>query len=123
MTSLVAKITTLVATLIATAAIGIAPALAAGSQTHGASTITSGLSKNGQPLNLPHIDHSIMPVVHRVPVASGRKGFDWSAAAIGALAAAAACTVAIGLVLSVRRRHEPSGVAGQRHQRLIEGGE
>jgi hypothetical protein len=34
--------------------------------------------------------------------------FDWSAAAIGALVAAITCIVAIGLVLSVRRRHEPS---------------
>jgi hypothetical protein len=59
-------------------------------------------------VNPPHIDHSIMLALHRVPVASARTGFDWSAAAIGALVAAAGCIVAIGLVLSVRRRHEPS---------------
>ena len=106
--SRVAKITTFVATLIATTAIGVVPTLAAGSQAHSASKITSGLSNNGQPVNLPHVDHSIMPVVHTVTVASARTGFDWSAAAIGALVAAAGCIVAIGLVLSVRRRHEPS---------------
>jgi hypothetical protein len=107
--SRVAKMTTFVATLIATAVIGATPALAA--PTHGgsgASAITSDLSENGQPVNLPHIDHSIMPVVHTVTVASARTGFDWSAAVIGALAAAAGCIVVIGLVLSVRRRHEPS---------------
>jgi hypothetical protein len=104
--SRVAKITTLVATLIATAAIGVSPALAHGGHDQGTARphVTSGLSQNGQPLNLPHIDHSIMPVVHTVTAASARTGFDWSAAAIGALAAAAACIVAIGVVLGVRRQ-------------------
>ena len=107
--SRVAKMTTLVATLIATAVIGATPALA--TPAHGASgtqTIALGLSQNGQPTGLPPIDHGSALVIHRVPVASDRTGFDWSAAAIGALAAAAACIVAIGLVLGVRRRHEPS---------------
>lgn len=107
--SRVAKMTAFVATLIATGVIGATPALAG--PIHGAAgrqATTSGLSKNGQPRNLPYIDHSSAPVVHRVAVASARAGFDWSAAAIGALVAAAGCIVAIGLVLSVRRRHEPS---------------
>jgi len=108
--SRVAKITTLVATLIATAAIGVSLALAHSGHDQGTARphVTSGLSQNGQPLNLPYIDHSSALVVHRVPVASDRTGFDWSAASIGAIAAAAACIVAIGLVLGVRRRHEPS---------------
>lgn len=107
--SRVAKLTTLVATLIATAVIGATPALAAPAHgIPGVQTITQGLSTNGQPLYLPHIDHSSALVYHRTPVASTGTAFSWSAASIGALAAVAACIVAIGLVLSVRRRHEPS---------------
>ena len=71
-------------------AVGPQTAAASGAQTHGTSgaqTITPTPLAHSQPLNLPPIVSTSALVVHRGPVAFNRTGFDWSAAAIGALAA------------------------------------
>jgi hypothetical protein len=83
------KITTWIATLVAIAAIGAPSALAVGPQPHGQPDAAS---------------------TRGVAVASDAAGFDWTAAAIGALAATGACVVVIGLVHDIRRRHEPNAV-------------
>ena len=117
MTPRVARITTCLATLIATAAIGTPSALAiprgswetnhplfVGAATQASPTLA------GQPQNLPPNDGIGAVVPARVRVVSQRSGFSWSAAGIGALAAAAACAVAMGLVLANGRRRDPTVV-------------
>jgi hypothetical protein len=111
MTSTVARITTYVATLMTIAAISAPSALAIGRSSwttnHPLFMETPGLTHavvSQPPPNLPYVDHSVLVF----PKGTVATGFDWSAAAIGALTAAVACAVAIGLVLDVRRRRHPT---------------
>lgn len=111
MTSTVARITTCVATLMAIAAIGAPSALAIGRSSwttnHPLFLQTPGLTHavvSRPPPNLPYVDHSVLVF----PKGTAAAGFDWSAAAIGALTAAVACAVVIGCVLDVRRRRHPT---------------
>jgi hypothetical protein len=109
MATRVAKTTAYVASLIATAAIGATPALAGGTQAHGArmQAITPTPLLNHQlklavrSLGIGGHDLSSALVSSQTALASGPAGFDWSAAAVGALAAAAVCVMAIGVVLNL----------------------
>jgi hypothetical protein len=99
------KITTCVAALVATAGIGAPSALAVGPQPHGQPDVQSTATSTGA------TNHPLLgPQPSRVARVSDRAGFDWSAAAIGALAAAGGSLVLIGLVRDIRRRHEPKAV-------------
>jgi hypothetical protein len=111
----IAKITTSLAALAATAAIGAPPALALGPQQQGAPGVQPTAPSNSTtnhplltPPNVPSVAET--PTMPRPAVASDSAGFDWSAAAIGALVAAGACLVLVGLALDIRRRHEPKAV-------------
>jgi hypothetical protein len=112
MTSRVARIMTLVAALIATTATGAPSALALSA---GLRVTPRGAIENVTPTPLmTHPLRNVSPIgalgaalrSNRANVASNPTGsFDWSAAAIGALAA---CLVTVGLALSLRHRHEPN---------------
>ena len=114
MTSRMTKILTGVAALVAVAA--IASALAG----VGASTappmapvnLTVADSHYASPNPPPNADVPIPRAgfTPTVAVASDGAGFNWSAAAIGAVASAGAFGVLIGLALNTRRRHEPTPV-------------
>lgn len=113
MTSRVAKISTLAAILVATAAI-FAPAASADppyntTAGHGqpVRTITPTPVMSHQPRNLPPIDESSALRIQRVSAYHGTT-FDWTAAGIGALAAAGACVLVFGVTFDLRRRRQPS---------------
>ena len=116
MTPPITKIATSLAALAATAAIGAPPALALGPQQQGAPgvqpTAPSYSTTNHPLLTPPNVPPGpeTPTMLPRQAVASDGTGFDWSAAAIGALAAAGACLVLVGVALDVRRRHEPKAV-------------
>ena len=118
MTSRTLKVATWVGTLAATATLGVAPALA-----HGPQNLNAGMTAPiappaapavNVPPNLPFLRpgtpvgqlHVAAPAAHSLT--SAGDGFSWSAAAIGALIAAAAYAVAITFVVAVARRREPS---------------
>jgi hypothetical protein len=110
MTSTVARISMFVAALVATAAIGAPSALADPPyNTAPSQSVTPTPLMSRQPRNLPHFDHSVL-ALHRTTRITGGTAFSWSAAGIGALAAAGACFVVFGVTLDVRRRRRP-GVA------------
>jgi hypothetical protein len=94
MTSRVTKLTTFVVALVAAAGISAPSALAmpADSPFHS----TAQQSRPAQP---------VPPVAAPDPA-----GFDWSAAALGALIASGGCIVLFGVGLDVRRRHRPKTV-------------
>lgn len=56
---------------------------------------------------LPQDDHTV-PALQTTMRLTGGTAFSWSAAGIGALTAAIASAVVIGLVLDVRRRRHPT---------------
>ena len=112
MTSTVARILTCFATLIAFAAISAPSALAIPRDSW---TTNHPLYVQVTPMHptanhavpMPQDDHAV-PGLHTPTPITGATAFSWSAAGIGALAAAIACAVVIGLVLDVRRRRHPT---------------
>jgi len=114
MTMRVAEITACIVTVAASAAIGAPTAIAGptglrpnppGEASRQSATPTPAMSR--QPHDLPPIDHSVV-FVRGIPRSDAGSGFDWAAAAVGALAAACASIVLIGSVLGIRRRHAPT---------------
>ena len=107
MTSIVARISLLVAALAVTAAIGASSATAQPLSNTGSSGSVAASSLSTQPKNLPPIDQSS---ALRLEEASAyhSTSFDWTAAGIGALAAAGACVVLFGVTIDVRRRRNPT---------------
>lgn len=114
MTSRMNKILTGLTALVAIAGIAL---VLSGAGT----TITTGTARSAIPTVESHYvppnppPNADVPIprfgtTHTVAAASEGAGFNWSAAAIGALASAGACAVLIGLALNVRRRHEPKPV-------------
>ncbi len=104
-----AKITACAATLLAIAASGAMPALADApqAQSERMQTLTPTPLLVHQPKRPVHSlgmgGHDLRSalVPSQTAVVSGPTGFDWSAGAVGALAAAAAYVIAIGVVLNL----------------------
>ena len=116
MTARVARIMAAIAALAAVVAIAAPSALAVPRSTwmtnhpllvHTATRSQASGAPNGQPMNLPPIDPSSALRFQRV-AAYQNVGFDWTAAGIGALAAAGASAVVFGVMFDVRRRRQPS---------------
>lgn len=112
MTTRVARIMTVCAAVAAIVAIAVPSALAAprSSWTNNhplyPGTQTQSLAVTTGPPNLPYTDHSVLRFQRVAAYHSG--GFDWTAAGIGALAAAGACVVLFGVTVDVRRRRHPT---------------
>ncbi len=112
MTSRMNKILTGLTALIAIAGSALVLAGTGTSTTPGAArSIPPTADSNYVPPNPPpNADVPIPRFVATHAVAVASEGFDWSAAAIGALASAGACVVLIGLALNIRGRNEPKPV-------------
>lgn len=114
MTSRTNKILTGLTAVIVIAGIALVLAGAGTSTTPGAaqSSVPTADSHYVRPNPPPNADVPIPRVVatHAVAVTSDATGFNWSAAAIGALASAGTCVVLIGLALNIRGRNEPRPV-------------
>ena len=106
----VAKIATFVAALLATTAISVSSASADPPYTittvraHHAALDSRAIGTATPIEQVRGLAAEQRPLATRAASSSPR--FDWTAAAIGALAAVAAALVLIGSVLGVRRRHE-----------------
>jgi hypothetical protein len=115
MTSIVARISMLAMGLAAIAAIAAPSALAVPRSSWSTNhplyvhATVPAQTVYSHPVPPPKDDHSYPGLRTAAPTpVSGGTAFSWSAAAIGALTAAIACAVVIGLTLDVRRRRHPT---------------